>query len=75
MPARAALSRHDLNALAAGDALRTLAGHRRQASWEAAASVQSRDLLRDAAITKPRRHNCPAPSEGQTVRPTTAAWD
>jgi len=64
---RAALNRHDLNALAAGDALRTLAGHRRQASWEAAASVQSRDLLRDAAIQETQAPQLQAPSESQTV--------
>ncbi len=64
---RAALTRHDLNALAAGDALRPLAGHRRQASWEAAASVQSRDLLRDAAIQETQAPQLSAPSEGQTV--------
>jgi len=64
---RATLTRHDLNALAAGDALRTLAGHRRQASWEAAASVQSRDLLRDAAIQETQAPQLSAPSEGQTV--------
>ncbi len=64
---RAGLSRHDLNALAAGDALRTLAGHRRQASWEAAASVQSRDLLRDAEIVDVQAPRLSAPSENQTV--------
>ncbi|MGE8685713.1 MAG: error-prone DNA polymerase [Achromobacter sp.] len=64
---RAALTRHDLNALAAGDALRTLAGHRRQASWEAAASVHSRDLLRDAAIVETAAPQLAAPSESQTV--------
>ncbi|SSW72655.1 error-prone DNA polymerase [Achromobacter agilis] len=64
---RAALTRHDLNALAAGDALRTLAGHRRQASWEAAASVQSRDLLRDAAIVETAAPRLSAPSESQAV--------
>lgn len=64
---RAVLNRHDLNALAAGDALRTLAGHRRQASWEAAASVQSRDLLRDAAIEETQAPQLQAPSESQTV--------
>lgn len=64
---RAALTRHDLNALAAGDALRTLAGHRRQASWEAAASVQSRDLLRDAAIVETATPRLSAPSESQAV--------
>lgn len=64
---RAALTRHDLNALAAGDALRTLAGHRRQASWEAAASVHSRDLLRDAAIHETEAPRLAAPTESQTV--------
>lgn len=64
---RAALTRHDLNALAASDALRTLAGHRRQASWEAAASVHSRDLLRDAAIHETEMPQLAAPTENQTV--------
>ena len=64
---RAALTRHDLNALAAGDALLTLAGHRRQASWEAAASVHSRDLLRDATIHETDAPQLTAPSESQTV--------
>ncbi|SEI39464.1 error-prone DNA polymerase [Achromobacter sp. NFACC18-2] len=64
---RAGLNRHDLNALAAGDALRTLAGHRRQASWEAAASVQSRDLLRDAEIVDAQAPRLSAPTESQTV--------
>jgi error-prone DNA polymerase len=64
---RAALTRHDLNALAAGDALRTLAGHRRQASWEAAASVHSRDLLRDAAIVETAAPRLSTPTESQAV--------
>lgn len=64
---RAALNRHDLNALAASDALLTLAGHRRQASWEAAASVHSRDLLRDASIHETEAPVLAAPSESQTV--------
>lgn len=64
---RAALTRHDLNALAAGDALLTLAGHRRQASWEAAASVHSRDLLRDAVIHETETPQLAAPTENQTV--------
>ena len=48
---RAHLDRHDIDALAAADALSTLAGHRRQARWAArAAGLQSlhRDLLREA---------------------------
>lgn len=67
MARRAALTRHDLNALAAGDALLTLAGHRRQASWEAAASVHSRDLLRDAVIHETETPQLAAPTENQTV--------
>ena len=64
---RAPLTRHELNALAAGDALRTLAGHRRQASWEAAASASSRDLLRHAAIHDAQAPSLSAPDEGQSV--------
>ena len=45
----------------------TLAGHRRQASWEAAASVHSRDLLRDASIHETEAPVLAAPSESQTV--------
>jgi error-prone DNA polymerase len=45
---RAALDRHALQALAAGDALRELAGHRRQALWHAVGAVPDRDLLRSA---------------------------
>lgn len=48
---RAALDRHDIDALAAADALVSLAGHRRQARWHArGAAVQTvhRDLLQEA---------------------------
>ncbi|OXC89185.1 error-prone DNA polymerase, partial [Achromobacter sp. KAs 3-5] len=38
-----------------------------QASWEAAASVQSRDLLRDAEIVDAQAPQLSAPSESQTV--------
>ena len=72
---RAALTRHELNALAAGDALRTLAGHRRQASWEAAASASSRDLLRHAAIHDVQAPALSAPDEGNRWPPTTAVSD
>ncbi len=64
---RAQLTRHDLNALAAADALRTLAGHRRQANWEAAASVHSTDLLRDTVIVEPEAPTLTAPTESQTI--------
>lgn len=48
---RAALDRHDLNALAAANALRPLAGHRRQALWQTLALQepgQDHALLRQA---------------------------
>jgi error-prone DNA polymerase len=50
MAQRAELDVKDLNALAAGDALRSLAGHRRQQVWEAAAQRRAPALLRDAPI-------------------------
>ncbi|HYG42734.1 MAG TPA: OB-fold nucleic acid binding domain-containing protein, partial [Bordetella sp.] len=64
---RAALSRHELDALAAGDALRSLAGHRRLASWEASVSVANRDLLRDADIVETSTPALPTPTEGQSI--------
>src|SRR5690606_12398741 len=47
---RADLNRHELDALAAVDALHHLAGHCRLASWEASATLASRDLLRHADV-------------------------
>jgi len=64
---RAGLSRHDLNALAAAGALRELAGHRRRASWEAAASVPSRDLLRQADIVETSAPRLAPPTESQDL--------
>jgi len=64
---RADLNRHELDALAAGDALRTLAGHRRQARWAAAAGGPARGLLRDAAIVEDAMPELLAPDEGQTI--------
>lgn len=64
---RAQLNRQELDALAAADALRTLAGHRRHASWAAAGAVPSRDLLRAAPLAEPAAPELSAPSEGQDV--------
>ncbi|CAM3757484.1 error-prone DNA polymerase [Bordetella flabilis] len=64
---RADLRRHDLDALAAADALLTLAGHRRQARWEAAAGAPAKGLLRDAPILESDSPQLPAPTEGQTI--------
>ncbi len=63
---RAALTRDDLDRLAAAGALASLAGHRRQAAWAAAAAPLLRDLLQDAT-TKETTIALPAPSEGEDL--------
>jgi len=45
LAARSALQRRDLDLLASADALRSLAGHRRQAAWAATAAVVQGDLF------------------------------
>ena len=62
---RAGLERHDLQALAAADALAALSGHRRQQMWDAAAQHRAPALLRHAPVNE-------APLElpqARTVRP------
>ena len=49
---RAMLNTGDLKALAAADALLSLAGHRRQQVWEASAQVKPPELLRDAPVNE-----------------------
>ncbi len=49
---RAQLDAGDLKALAAGDALMSLSGHRRQQVWDASALRKSPELLRDAPINE-----------------------
>ncbi|WP_020201484.1 error-prone DNA polymerase [Cupriavidus sp. WS] len=66
---RACLDRHDIDALAAADALSALAGHRRQARWQArAAALQAahRDLLY-AAPPAESALALPAPRLGEDV--------
>ncbi|HTY02884.1 MAG TPA: error-prone DNA polymerase [Rhodocyclaceae bacterium] len=63
---QAALDRGDLDALAAGGALRQLAGHRFGAAWEAAAVSVRRDLL-DAAPVAEVPTVLDAPTEGQDL--------
>lgn len=50
MALRAQLDLKDLKVLAAGDALQSLAGHRRQQVWEAAAQLRAPALLRNAPV-------------------------
>jgi error-prone DNA polymerase len=67
MARRANLNRHDLNSLAAGDALRALAGHRRAALWESVVSTPERGLLKEAPIHEQSTPELPLLSEGQTL--------
>ena len=63
---RAELTRADLDVLAAANALASLAGHRRDAAWAAAAVPVQRDLLFEApAVEAPTP--LAAPSEGEDL--------
>ncbi len=63
---RAALTRQDLQHLAAADALLSLSGHRRQQVWDAAGWQAPTALLRNAP---PQEAPCPLPEapEGQAI--------
>jgi error-prone DNA polymerase len=63
---RASLDRGDLQALAASNALAALAGHRREALWQAVGAVPDRDLLRP---TTPQEEapRLAAPTEGDEI--------
>jgi error-prone DNA polymerase len=63
---RASLDRHDVNVLAAGNALIGLTGSRRQAMWHAAAAVPDKDLLRPADLDEPTPE-LPQPTEGEEI--------
>ncbi|MFK3736395.1 error-prone DNA polymerase [Massilia sp. TN1-12] len=63
---RASLDRHDLQVLAGGNALVGLAGHRRQALWEAVGAVPDRDLLRPTVPIEDTPALA-APSEGAEI--------
>lgn len=64
---RADLTRADMNTLAAGDALRALAGHRRTALWEAVVSTPEGGLLKQADIHEPDQPVLPLPTEGESL--------
>ncbi|MDB5912839.1 MAG: dnaE2 [Ramlibacter sp.] len=63
---RAQLDLKDLNALAAADALRSLAGHRRQQVWEASAQQKAPGMLRQAPINE-QPLLLPAAHEGEEI--------
>jgi error-prone DNA polymerase len=63
---RAQLTRHELQALADADALQSLAGHRRQALWQAVAAAPDKGLLKKAVIEEEELLLAP-PTEGETI--------
>ncbi len=66
LAARARLARADLDALAAANALATLAGHRREAAWAAADAPVQPDLLAGMAPPEPVPE-LRAPGEGEDL--------
>ncbi|WP_201698510.1 error-prone DNA polymerase [Paraburkholderia hiiakae] len=63
---RAQLDRRDLEVLASANALRALAGERREALWQAVAAVPDRDLLRGATDDDETPELAPM-TEGQEI--------
>jgi error-prone DNA polymerase len=63
---RASLSSTDLQALAAANALQSIAGHRREALWHAVAATPGKGLLKTTAIAADPIH-LTAPSEAQQI--------
>ncbi|MES2149627.1 MAG: error-prone DNA polymerase [Pseudomonadota bacterium] len=63
---RAQLDRHDLQVLAAANALAPLAGNRRQALWQAVGAVTDKDLLRPTTVAE-AQPQLGAPSEGDEI--------
>jgi error-prone DNA polymerase len=66
LAARSRLQRRDLDLLAAADALRSLAGHRRQAAWAATAAVVQGDLF-DGLPPPETASDLPSPSAGENL--------
>ena len=66
MALRAHLDVKDLNALASGDALLSLSGHRRQQVWDAAAQRGAPALLQGAAVNE-EALALPAAPEGEEI--------
>jgi error-prone DNA polymerase len=66
LAARAGLQRRDLDLLAAADALRSLAGHRRQAAWAATAAVVQGDLF-DGTPQPEQPVTLQPPNEGENL--------
>lgn len=63
---RAQLDRHDLQVLAAANALSSLAGNRREVLWQAVASVPDKDMLSIAKV-EDETPELGAPSEAEDI--------
>ncbi len=63
---RSQISQGDIKALAAADALASIAGHRHQASWDAAGIEQALPLLANTGFTE-QQPDLLSPSDGQAV--------
>ncbi|MFT0850055.1 error-prone DNA polymerase [Achromobacter sp. F4_2707] len=63
---RASLDRHEMNALAAANALQALSGDRRQAQWQSALKAP-KGLLRGAPIHEAQHPLLPPMSEGEHI--------
>jgi error-prone DNA polymerase len=63
---RAQLDRHDLQMLAAANALSSLAGNRREALWQSVASVPDKDMLSVAKV-EDETPELGAPSEAEDI--------
>jgi error-prone DNA polymerase len=63
---RCELEQHEMRLLAAGDALMSLSGHRRQQTWDASALRSTPQLLRDAPVDEETLELPPAP-EGEEI--------
>ncbi|MFC5473626.1 error-prone DNA polymerase [Paraherbaspirillum soli] len=66
MAARAQLTRADLQVLAAANALEQLAGHRRQALWQAAVATPDKGILQYAPVRE-AEVTLAAPTEAQNI--------
>ncbi|MEX3816592.1 error-prone DNA polymerase [Paraburkholderia sp. BR13439] len=63
---RAQLDRHDLQVLAAANALSSLAGNRREALWQSVAAVPDKDML-SVATVEDETPGLGAPSEAEDI--------
>jgi error-prone DNA polymerase len=66
MASRAGIGKRDLKCLASAGALATLAGHRRQAHWQAAGAAALPEVIRDARFSEATL-SLPAPGEGEDL--------